>query len=316
MASASLSARRISSAHHFGPIPSAAPNVRDRRQRRQMCGTYWRHGSAIGATRKRRLQPRQALCHRRTRPDCDPRLDDPAGDRRAPAPPPSRWRSQDISAAPAFRNPPCPATSGTRTADSNSPALKSVCRTPVRNRSNGSTRTPFRETNSTDASSVNSGGTPSAAGEALQRFPAIVPAFWIWTEPTSRAAAFSPSKDAGNAARTRSLQRVAAPIRQPSGPRVIPRNPGNRVTSSIASPVIRSPARRKPVGPACDGRGAVARHRLEGGLQCFGRVVGHRGLACQNCSYTNKRRLGESCQILSRTTPRRAPPAPACPAHA
>ena len=54
-------------------------------------------------------------------------------------------------------------------------------------------RTPSVEASSTSASRVSSGGTPSAAGEALQRLPATVPAFWIWIEPTSRAASFSPS---------------------------------------------------------------------------------------------------------------------------
>ena len=39
---------------------------------------------------------------------------------------------------------------------------------------------------SCSASSASSGGTPSAAGEALQRLPARVPAFWICTPPTSR----------------------------------------------------------------------------------------------------------------------------------
>ncbi len=57
---------------------------------------------------------------------------------------------------------------------------------------------PRLETNSTSASSVSSGGTPSAAGEALQRLPAMVPRFWICTEPTSRAASFNASQARGS----------------------------------------------------------------------------------------------------------------------
>jgi len=37
-------------------------------------------------------------------------------------------------------------------------------------------RVTAAETSSTSASRISSGGTPSAAGEALQRFPATVPA--------------------------------------------------------------------------------------------------------------------------------------------
>jgi hypothetical protein len=41
------------------------------------------------------------------------------------------------------------------------------------------TRDPVEDVNSTLALSANKGGTPSAAGDALQIFPAIVPAFCI-----------------------------------------------------------------------------------------------------------------------------------------
>ena len=43
----------------------------------------------------------------------------------------------------------------------------------------------------------------------------MVATFWIWTEPTSRAASFSPSKAGGRAASRISVQVTAAPIRQP-----------------------------------------------------------------------------------------------------
>ena len=67
---------------------------------------------------------------------------------------------------------------------------------------------------STRASIASKGGTPSAAGEALHRFPPIVPAFWICAPPISRAAAFSPSNSGGRFAVMSSLQVLVAPMRQ------------------------------------------------------------------------------------------------------
>src|SRR3546814_936383 len=46
-----------------------------------------------------------------------------------------------------------------------------------------------------------------SAGEALQRFPATVPAFWICRPPISRAACFRASNSGGRSAATMSLQR-------------------------------------------------------------------------------------------------------------
>ena len=65
---------------------------------------------------------------------------------------------------------------------------------------------------STSASRISSAGTPSAAGEALQILPATVPVFWIWTEPTSRAACFSASKAGGSGCAMMSVQLVRAPM--------------------------------------------------------------------------------------------------------
>ena len=81
------------------------------------------------------------------------------------------------------------------------------------NSASGKRRAPARDSSSTSASRVSSGGTPSAAGEALQRLPATVARFWIWIEPTSRAAAFSASKQAGSGVAMSWLQVVPAPMR-------------------------------------------------------------------------------------------------------
>ena len=69
-------------------------------------------------------------------------------------------------------------------------------------------RVPRREASSTSASRISNGGTPSAAGDALQTLPAIVPRFWIWTAPMSRAATFSASKAGGRSAIAISLHVV------------------------------------------------------------------------------------------------------------
>jgi len=45
----------------------------------------------------------------------------------------------------------------------------------------------------------------------LHRLPAIVAAFWIWIDPTSRAAWRSASKAGGRLEAAMSAQRVAAP---------------------------------------------------------------------------------------------------------
>ena len=75
-----------------------------------------------------------------------------------------------------------------------SPGSSKVRRLPAMKWASGTSLVPFRERTSTAASRVSSGGTPSAAGEALQTLPHTVPAFWICTPPTSWAASLSPSK--------------------------------------------------------------------------------------------------------------------------
>ena len=77
--------------------------------------------------------------------------------------------------------------------------------------------------------------TPSAAGEALQRLPAIVPRFWICTEPTSRAAALSASRAGGSGAAIISDHVVAPPIWIAPSCAAIPRISARPDTSSIAA---------------------------------------------------------------------------------
>ena len=88
-------------------------------------------------------------------------------------------------------------------------------RLPSTNRSTGTLALAALAAQHDVAPSAISTGVPSAAGEALQTLPATVPAFWICTPPTSRAAAFSASNSGGSSARMTSLQVVVAPIDQP-----------------------------------------------------------------------------------------------------
>ena len=80
-----------------------------------------------------------------------------------------------------------------------------------------------------------SGGTPSAAGEALQRLPPIVPAFWICSPPTSRAASWRPLNQGGRSARASVLQVVSAPIRQWSWHSAMPQSSPSRLMSRMSS---------------------------------------------------------------------------------
>jgi hypothetical protein len=110
---------------------------------------------------------------------------------------------------------------------------------------------PACETSSTSASSASRGGTLSAAGDALQRFPATVPRFWIWIPPISRAAAFNPSKHRGSGVWIISVQVVSPPIRMYCGSRTTPfssRRPEMSTTEPLAG---RSPREgKKSVPPA------------------------------------------------------------------
>jgi hypothetical protein len=78
-------------------------------------------------------------------------------------------------------------------------------------------------------------GVPSAAGDALQMLPAMVPAFWTWSPPISLAAATRHLKSGGKPASTMSLQVVVAPMRQWVSCSVIPRSPRMPVTSRTPS---------------------------------------------------------------------------------
>ena len=127
----------------------------------------------------------------------------------------------------------CSGADGIRTATTSSPDFRSTFRIPRTKFANGTRRNPAGDAISTSASSARNGGTPSAAGEALHRLPATVPAFCIWMDPTSRPAAFSPSKYRGSGVRMNSLQVAAAPMRQPVPVRTIPFNSRIFVGSSM-----------------------------------------------------------------------------------
>ena len=81
---------------------------------------------------------------------------------------------------------------------------------------------------------------PSAAGEALQRLPASVPAFWICTPPISRAASFSPSKQRRQIGAERSVQVTPAPMRKAVASVAIRRSAAMAVMSSRSSLAGRS----------------------------------------------------------------------------
>ena len=81
--------------------------------------------------------------------------------------------------APSFRNADAAFSSllGTHTAARISSVRRNVFRFPTTNSASGSRRLPAADASSTSASRASSGGTPSAAGEALHKFPATVPRF-------------------------------------------------------------------------------------------------------------------------------------------
>ncbi len=69
---------------------------------------------------------------------------------------------------------------------------------PTRNSPSGTVRTPRTEASSTSAPSTSRGGSASPAGDAVPRFPPIVPRARICGEPTVREA----SASAGSASAT------------------------------------------------------------------------------------------------------------------
>ncbi len=85
----------------------------------------------------------------------------------------------------------------------------------------------------------------------MHRLPPMVPAFWIWVEPTSAAACFNPSKAGGRSAFATSLQSVVAPKRQAVAPREIPRSPAIPVRSKTGpGKVCACVAAKRSVYPA------------------------------------------------------------------
>jgi hypothetical protein len=139
-----------------------------------------------------------------------------------------------------------------------------VTRLPRRRLASGSRRVPEREASSTAASRTRSGGTPSAAGEALQRLPARVPRFWIWIDPTSRAAALSASKGAGSGAARISLQVVRPPMRISLSATVMPLSSGRLEMSMRRAGGALVAERGEDVRPAGQDRRGLRSQRVQG----------------------------------------------------
>ena len=84
-----------------------------------------------------------------------------------------------------------PPLGASRTAVMSSSGSSAVRFTPSRNSESGSVRTPRTLASSTSRPSTRSGGSASPAGDAVPRFPPIVPRFRICGEPTVRDASAS-----------------------------------------------------------------------------------------------------------------------------
>ncbi len=143
-----------------------------------------------------------------------------------------------------------PRACGTWTATTSSPRAQRRAAAAEDESASGRRRAPARSGSSTSASSASKAGTPSAAGEALQRLPATVPAFWICTPPTSRAAAFRPSNSGGSSA---SMQ--VAPGRRGADPPALASagcRAGRRCAtmSSTSSSIACADVRRIEIGAA------------------------------------------------------------------
>ena len=90
------------------------------------------------------------------------------------------------------------ASPGTKIRVTSSSFFSAIFRLSNINSASGTRRVPVADNASTEPFSTKSGGTPSAAGEALQILPAIVARFWICMEPTSFAANCKALKASGN----------------------------------------------------------------------------------------------------------------------
>ena len=102
--------------------------------------------------------------------------------------------------------------------------------------STGTSRLPFGPATTATARAAMTGGTLSAAGEALHRLPAIEARPWICVEPIRS----TPSTMPGQACSSRwsaliMTPGVAAPITKKSPSSRIPMIPGMRLVSTISS---------------------------------------------------------------------------------
>ena len=134
------------------------------------------------------------------------------------------------------------------------------------NSRSGISREPPRCCNRTRAFRTSSAGTPSAAGDALQRLPATVPRFWIWRPPTSWAASRTQSNHAGRSESIASVHVTSAPSSTRSGKRRIP--------ASVSMPVMSRtgglsgwsrPRRPQPTAAASAGYTSVPPARIRCG---------------------------------------------------
>ena len=263
-ASAAAQRARQDLARRVAPIGGAAAHVVDRRQRGEVRGR--RSVGERATPRARRsvgFERRQALRHRRAGADRDARIGDPAvvADRD----PHRRHGDRDDQIAPRaeLEEGRAPRQRVLRHADrasTSSPGASAVRRLPRTKSSSGSAPPPA-ERSSTSASRSSSAGTPSAAGEALQRLPATVPAFWICTQPTSRAACFSASKAAAACADDVGPAWCARRSRHASRVSAMPRSAARPLMSSTSS---RSGRRRAPGRNRCRPPGCATRLRQGG----------------------------------------------------
>src|SRR5712691_180838 len=81
------------------------------------------------------------------------------------------------------------------------------------NSPSGTRRTPRTDAHSTAASSMSNGGSASPAGEAVPRFPPIVPRLRIWGEPTVRDASASAGRSPASSGSIASVYVRPAPRR-------------------------------------------------------------------------------------------------------
>lgn len=129
------------------------------------------------------------------------------------------------------------ARAGMKISVSSSLGWRWVRRGPRMKSSSGMLRSPAALASLTRAPRAISAGTPSAAGEALHRFPPTVPRFCTWMPPTFSAQSLRPSKSGGRSACATSVQMAPAPMRQPPSTAAMPRISATALTSSMGAAI-------------------------------------------------------------------------------